>query len=491
MTQNNPSVSTDTIDRLPIEKYKDLFERMINAFAYHKIILDDNGKPIDYKFLEANKAFEKMTGLKKEEIIGKKVTEVLPNIKEDPTDWVSKYGDVALTGRELRMESYSEALKKWFLVYAYPPENGHFAVLFDDITKQKETEFYLQQIIRLYSVLSNVNQLVLKIREEQLLFQKVCEIIANDGKFALAWVGLLNPDGQIVPTAHYGISENYLESINININDEKTGNGPTGLAAKNGVHIVNDNFDTNPNVAQWKESAKIVGFKSSAAFPIKCFNKVIGVLNIYSYEPHFFNTEELKLLDELSADISFVIEFNRQEKELEETKNRWQFALENSDQGVWDWDLVTNKVFFSEQWKTIFGYSANEISDNEYEWENRVHPEDVVAAKTALNDCINGIIPIYINEHRLLKKDGTYVWVLGKGKVISKDAEGKATRIIGTNTDISLLKGKEMELKNANIKLLEQIEELEKMQKVLIDRETKMIELKGQIEKLENKDTQT
>src|SRR5512136_2853212 len=103
-------------------KYRSLFDNMINAFAYHKTVFDDHGKPIDYIFLEINDAFERLTGLKKENLIGKRVTDVLPGIEKEPADWIGTYGRVALTGEPKRFENYSETLKKWYSVTAYSPE---------------------------------------------------------------------------------------------------------------------------------------------------------------------------------------------------------------------------------------------------------------------------------------------------------------------------------------------------------------------------------
>ncbi|HTY75810.1 MAG TPA: PAS domain S-box protein, partial [Candidatus Nanoarchaeia archaeon] len=116
------------------------FEKMIDGFAYHKIILDEAGKPIDYVFLEVNSAFEKMTGLEKKKIIGKKVTEVLNGIENDPADWIGRYGRVALTGEPSQFEDHAEPLDKWFHVSAYSPEKGYFVALFEDITDRKKTE---------------------------------------------------------------------------------------------------------------------------------------------------------------------------------------------------------------------------------------------------------------------------------------------------------------------------------------------------------------
>ncbi len=119
------------------EKFHSLFSNMSEGFAYHRIVLDAGGKPCDYVFLEVNKSFERLTGLKGKNIIGKKVTEALPGIKNDPTDWIGKYGKVALTGESEQFESYSESLKKWFSVSAFSPHKGYFAVTFSDITERK------------------------------------------------------------------------------------------------------------------------------------------------------------------------------------------------------------------------------------------------------------------------------------------------------------------------------------------------------------------
>ena len=116
------------------------FDRMLDGFAYHRIVVDKAGKPVDYVFLEVNHAFEKMTGLKREHIIGKKVTEVLLGIEKDPADWIGVYGRVALTGEPTQFENYNEALGKWFKVMAYCPEKSHFVALFEDISERRKAE---------------------------------------------------------------------------------------------------------------------------------------------------------------------------------------------------------------------------------------------------------------------------------------------------------------------------------------------------------------
>ncbi|MFX1525890.1 MAG: PAS domain S-box protein, partial [Promethearchaeota archaeon] len=122
------------------EKYRLLFENMNVGFAYHEVIVDEENKPIDYKYLEVNPKFEELTGLKKENLIGKTVTEAIPGTENDPADWIGKFGNVGITGIPLTIEDYSEAINKWFNVSGYSPKKNHFAVTFTDITEIKKAE---------------------------------------------------------------------------------------------------------------------------------------------------------------------------------------------------------------------------------------------------------------------------------------------------------------------------------------------------------------
>jgi PAS domain S-box-containing protein len=122
------------------EKFQSLFTNMSEGFAYHRIVLDAGGKPSDYVFLEVNEAFERLTSLNRESIIGKRATEALPGIEKDPADWIGRYGKVAMTGEPAHFESYSEPLGRWYSVSAFSPHKGFFAVTFGDITERKLAE---------------------------------------------------------------------------------------------------------------------------------------------------------------------------------------------------------------------------------------------------------------------------------------------------------------------------------------------------------------
>jgi PAS domain S-box-containing protein len=140
-------------------RYRLMFENMMDGFALHQIVTDRRGRPIDYIFLEANAAFEKLTGLKREDIIGKKVTEVLPGIESDPSDWIGRYSQVALTGKKCRFEQHAQNLDKWYSVLAYSPKREQFATIFEDITdyqialKEKEkVKAQLQQAQKMEAI---------------------------------------------------------------------------------------------------------------------------------------------------------------------------------------------------------------------------------------------------------------------------------------------------------------------------------------------------
>lgn len=126
-------------------QYRLLFTHMNSGFALHRIVTDAAGEPIDYEFLALNDAYTEMTGLRAASTIGRRVTEVLPGTEHDPANWIKVFGDVALTGRTVRLEQYSQVVGKWFAVIAYRPEPLRFAVVMDDLSERKKLEWALAE----------------------------------------------------------------------------------------------------------------------------------------------------------------------------------------------------------------------------------------------------------------------------------------------------------------------------------------------------------
>ena len=118
-------------------RYQELFNVMNEGFALHEIICDDTGRPCDYRFLDMNPAFERLTGFRREEVLDRTVTEILP---QEASQWIEIYGPVALEGEPVHLESYSPGLQRYFEIFCYRPTLGQFAVMFMDITQRKKSE---------------------------------------------------------------------------------------------------------------------------------------------------------------------------------------------------------------------------------------------------------------------------------------------------------------------------------------------------------------
>jgi PAS domain S-box-containing protein len=124
------------------EKYRSLFTNMTEGFALCEIITDSDGKPVDYRALEVNQAWEKLTGLSAAQVVGKGFREMIPNLEQY---WVDSYGKVALTGEPMHLENYNKFTDHWYEIYAYSPEKGYFVSLVQNITERKKAEEELKK----------------------------------------------------------------------------------------------------------------------------------------------------------------------------------------------------------------------------------------------------------------------------------------------------------------------------------------------------------
>jgi diguanylate cyclase (GGDEF)-like protein/PAS domain S-box-containing protein len=132
---------------------------------------------------------------------------------------------------------------------------------------------------------------------------------------------------------------------------------------------------------------------------------------------------------------------------LRDSEFRWKFAIEGSGNGLWDWEIVADQVFFSNTWKALLGYSENEIDGDFAEWQRHIHAEDRAKVLAKLQRHLDAKAPAYISEHRVLCKDGSYKWMLDHGLVVSRDADNKPLRVIGTLSDISERRAAEVRLR--------------------------------------------
>ena len=154
---------------------------------------------------------------------------------------------------------------------------------------------------------------------------------------------------------------------------------------------------------------------------------------------------------QLAARRTAELEENREALRISE--ERWNLALDGAGEGVWDWDLVADRMYLSTRWKSILGYEEHELRDHRDEWRNRVHPDDVVASRYVLRAHLRGQSPDFYCEHRLHCHNGSWKWVLARGRVVQRDHDGQPLRMIGTLVDISIRKSLELQLRHSNARL--------------------------------------
>lgn len=133
---------------------------------------------------------------------------------------------------------------------------------------------------------------------------------------------------------------------------------------------------------------------------------------------------------------------------LAESEERLKFALHGSNAGIWDWDIESGHTYYSPRWKSLLGFDEHELQAHSEEWLKRVHPDDLPRVLSLLNAHMTGANACFESEHRLLRKDNIYIWVLERG-VVLRDGEGKPYRMVGALTDITRRKEVESALQRS------------------------------------------
>ncbi len=199
-----------------------------------------------------------------------------------------------------------------------------------DITERKQIE-------RLYAVLSQANEAIVRVHDEQALYDEVCRIIADEGQFPLVSIGLAKGD-EVEPAASSGPAVDYLGAAKITV-EGALGTGPTGTCIREDRPVVNNDFETNPTTTPWRELARRRGFRASAAFPLHRRAKSIGALTLYATRPGAFDAEHVRLLNGLSANLSYALDAMQQEA----LRNEAERALRESEQSLREIDRSKNE----------------------------------------------------------------------------------------------------------------------------------------------------
>jgi signal transduction histidine kinase/CheY-like chemotaxis protein len=349
--------------------YRGLFDSMDEGFCIIEMIFDDAGKPADCLFLETNAAFDRQIGL--HEAAGKRMRELVPSIEEF---WFQIYGKVAQTGEPVHFCSQSEALGRHFEVAAYrvgEPEQRRVAIVFNDISVRMEREAHIRQLNRVYAVLSDINQTIVREKDSQAILTAACRIAVDKGQFRMAFIGIVDSAAHMLrPIASSGEVGDYLDHIRLDLLDMAHATGPSGRCFLSGEHAICNAIEQDPHFAPWRDDALRMGYRSHASFPLKVDGQVVGNFNLYSSDPGFFDEDEIKLLDEMAMDIGFALELNRREEDRRKTEEelRWRTAffeaqVDSAPDGVLVIDSQDRKILQNQRMRDMMQI-PKEIADD-------------------------------------------------------------------------------------------------------------------------------
>ena len=389
------------------KKFRMLFENMTNGFALHEMIFDDDGNAIDYQFLEVNPAYEAITGIPAQRIIGKRILELIPTV--DPI-WISSFAEVVKTGKSHVIEDFLEPLNKYFEILAYRTGKNQFAIIFSDITLKKQSEKKLvesedrfRKIVENVPVGIGISDLSGKINYQNNVFIKMFGFDPYVINTVEKWAEVAYPDEQY--------RKQVLDIWNIDIIDVlegKTEKAPTR------EYIICDASGNKKNVE--------ISF---------------SIIN-----------------NDLFTTFNDITNRKQAEEELIENERNFRLLTENSS------DLISRHapdgtfIYATPSFEIALGYKPEElIGTNPYDY---FYQDDLSSVKRSHSIITKNLIE-YTVEYRSRHKKGHYVWIETTSKGIA-DSNGNIIEIHASSRDIS-------ERKKAEIAFIES----KQMLRTLID----------------------
>jgi diguanylate cyclase (GGDEF)-like protein/PAS domain S-box-containing protein len=364
------SVARDITERKLSEKnilenekrYHLLFNNMLEGFALCRMLYENN-QPHDFIYLDVNTAFEKLTGLRN--VVGKKVSELIPGVRDSNPELFDIYGRVVSSGVPERFETYVAALKIWFSIAVYSTESTYFVAVFDNITERKQLEHALLRKNAMYAVLSATNSAIVYMQNRQELFDEVCRVAMELGGFCLAWMGLLNEsDRCITPVAMAGDAGNLVELIVAHYCEELAGEcSSIGTAILENHHVLSNDFINDTSNAPWHATAKRYGIRSSLSLPIRG-GGIRGAFMVYATEQDYFQQDAIDLLLEMASDVSFAldkIQATEQHRQDEAQLRLHAQVFDKSSEGMLISDADNNILMVNQSFTDTTGYTLKEV----------------------------------------------------------------------------------------------------------------------------------
>ena len=433
-------------------KYLKLFAKMPDAFAYHQVIYDQEGKPVDYLFLEINEAFEQLTGLKRTNVIGKKVTEVHPEIGESAFDWVGVYGQVALEGESIRFEQYFEPADRWYDVCAFSDEPGYFAVLFREVTIQKSENLALTK-------LAGLAQHSLQNPTGEFSYQAFSDGLLELSGAKFTAINIYEQNGnKSVTRAVSGIAESIRKICDL-LGYELTGkawdmiperyNNIKGGRLLSFAGLYDAAFGVIPKkVAVFLEKAFGVGEVNVVEVGFE--GETIG--DLIMFMPRYKTLENPKVIELYATQVGFTLMRYQAEKALRESRDQYQSLVNNIPGTSYRclYDQNWTMLYMSSDVDNITGYPSSDFINN------KVRSYASVICRDDNNN--DQIIWAAIEkgetwdiEYRVIHSDGSIRWVHEKGRGV-RGADGAVAYIDGLILDITDRKRIEERLKESELR---------------------------------------
>ncbi len=389
-------------------QYSSLFENMLNGVALHKVILDQDGEPVDLEYVAVNPVFEVHSGLKRNEVIGKRVTEVIPEMNKGELDLIKKYGEVALTGNSNKFEFYFPPLDKWFLVYAYSPIANHVATVSEDITESKEAA-------------------------ESLKNQELFISALADTSPAIFYV--------------YDLESN--SNVYVNSGIERL----LGFSAK---EIQDMGASVLTNLVRPDDFSEVVATHSkiSSALDEDCFDIEYRVKHKDGTWRYLHNNERIFLRKKDGSvkqkiGIAFDITDRKQvEESLRESEKLLREAHRTAHIAHWTFNPATGMSWWSEELYRIYGLNPSDGPLSYAEHPKLVHPDDWEWVDATVRDTAENGTPFDIIL-RIMRPDGSER-VLNAICQPVKDDTGAVIEMRGTIQDITKIKQAEVQLKESD-----------------------------------------
>lgn len=398
------------------EHYRLLFTNMNEAFFLGEIIYDENGKPHDYRFLELNPAFEAHTGIKGEDLLGKSHVEIFH--KADLTV-IERYGEVALSGKPIHFEFFTQLTNRYIDIYVFSPEKGKFAAIFRDITELKKMEERTRQRAEEIETVMEVAPVALWIGHDPLSCNITGNRMANELYEAKS--------GENVSLNSTSVRRFFREGRELTSKEL-----PMQQASLKDIDIRNEEIDV------LQAGGDLRTFLGSASPLHNSEGHVRGSVGVFVdiTERKKAEAKLKETLDNLERIVKErTVELEKAYNSLKESEASLYEAQKMARIGNWDWDLTTNKLHASDEMCRIFGIKPQKFEASYEVFLNYVHPAD--------RDCINKIYMDVLNgkelvglDYRIISIDGEERVVHGQGEVIFNE-ENIPVRIRGTVQDIT------------------------------------------------------